>query len=206
MIQPFKIDTEYDRDYSNDGRSSRFAAYVRLAEHSFAEAWDGSWDDGTVPFACTAWRTATGPVMAPGYVRMHPRILSAQIVRNDWDGSLAADVSLVMPQPEPLRHMPLYGTPARLGSTWQDWPAEHPWGRGEVFCEPSGEDVTQRSYLMASARLCFSLPDTQAALAVPHPGFAEPGVTEREAREAVEILVDALNEVVGSVLRRIEGS
>lgn len=199
MTEPFWIDSEYDRDYSNDGRSSRFASYVRQAMPSFAEAWDGSWDaDGTVLFACAAWRTATSPVMAPGYVREHGRILSAQIVRNDWDGSLAADVSLVTGRPASLTRG--WGGPDR----WHDWPTEHPWGAGEVFLNPSGEDVSQRQYLMTSARLCFPMPETQAALAVPHPGYAEPGVTEQEAREAVEILVDALNEIVGPVLRKIE--
>jgi hypothetical protein len=73
-----------------------------------------------------------------------------------------------------------------------------------VFLDPSGEDVIRSSYLMCSARLCFSLPDAQAALAIPHAGYARPGAAEAEAREAVAILVEVLNEVVGPVLARIE--
>lgn len=199
-MDAFEIDAEYDRDHSDDG-VSRYGAYVRDRMSTFAEAWDGTWDDGTVPFATTAWRTATGPVMSPGYVRHHQRILSAQIVRNEWDGSLAADVSLAIFQPPSLRFM---RSEHNMG-IWRDWPTEHDFGRdATVFLDPSGEDVIRSSYLMASARLCFSLPDAQAALAVPHAGWALPGAAEAEAREAVAILVDALNEVVGPVLRQIE--
>lgn len=194
--QPFTIDSEYDQGHSDDG-VSRYGSYVRDRMSAFAESWNGTWDDGTVPFATTAWRTATGPVMAPGYVRRHPRILSAQIVRNEWDGSLAADVSLITGWPSALQKL----------TAWHDWPSEHSFfSDREVFMEPSGEDVVRHQFLMPSARLCFSMPEAQAALAVPHAGYARPGAAEAEAREAVAILVDALNEIVGPVLARIEES
>ena len=49
-----------------------------------------------------AWRRATPLVMSPGYVRRHPRILSARLERADWDSSLTAHVDLVIPQPRSL--------------------------------------------------------------------------------------------------------
>jgi hypothetical protein len=198
-MDAFEIDAEYDREHSDDG-VSRYGAYVRDRMSTFAESWT-DWDDGTVPFACTAWRTATGPVMAPGYVRRHQRILSAQIVRNEWDGSLAADVSLVIFQPPKLRFM---RAEHNMG-IWRDWPTEHDFGRdATVFLEPSGEDVIRSSYLMTSARLCFSMPDTQAALPLPAESWARGHVAEEAARQAVAILVRGLNEIVGPVLQQIE--
>jgi hypothetical protein len=196
----FWIDDEYDRDHSSDG-VSRFGAYVRDRMRQFAEAWDGTWDDGTVPFACTTWRTATSPVMAPGYVRMHPRVLSAQVIRNDWDGSLAADVHLITGQPEPLRYLPV--DPASGSATWRDWPSEYSFSRDtDDYYEPTGEDVTRGAYLLASARLCATLP--AGRLSRPGPSWALPGAAEREAQYAVTVLVDVLNQVIGPVLHRIE--
>jgi hypothetical protein len=193
-MDAFEIDTEYDQDHSDDG-VSRYGSYVRDRMSAFAEAWDGTWDDGTVPFACTAWRTATGPVMAPGYVRRHPRILSAQIVRNEWDGSLAADVSLITGWPSALLKL----------TAWYDWPSEHSFlSDREVFTEPSGEDVIRHQFLLPSARLCFSMPVAQAALPLPAESWARGHVVEEAARQAVAILVRGLNAITGPVLRRIE--
>ncbi|MCP9954691.1 hypothetical protein [Actinomadura madurae] len=97
---PFRIDAEYDREYASDG-VSRYGAYVRdRLNSSFAECWDGTWGEPSsrlAAFAAAAWRTATGPVMAPGYVRYHSRVLGARVERSQWDGSLIAAVSLVAP-------------------------------------------------------------------------------------------------------------
>jgi hypothetical protein len=76
----FWINEEYDRDQASDG-VSRFGAYVRKAT-ALAECWDGTWDGpGTrqVQFAAAAWATATAPVMAPGYVRYRPRVLTGTV-------------------------------------------------------------------------------------------------------------------------------
>jgi hypothetical protein len=198
-LRAFWIDHDYDRNHAGD---SRYAAYVRDRMPRFAETWDpDAWDDGTVPFACLAWEVANSPVMAPGYVRTHSRVLSGQVVRNDWDGSLGADVSLIIPQPAPLRHLRAAG----LGCNWRDWRSEYRFS-GEYYDYPSGEDVTQRPYLMCSARLCFPLPAAMTVLAKPGPVFAKPGVTEHFAAETVAVLVDEMNRIVGPVLAKIEES
>lgn len=198
--RPFWIDTDYDR---NDDGESRYAEYVRQRIDAFAESWRDH-DDGTVWFARTAWYVATSPVMSPGYVRMHPRVLSAQIVRNEWDGSLAADVSLVTGWPRSLASSRNIG-----GRYWCDWRSEYSFGsERDVFYEPSGEDVIEDSYLMTSARLCFALPSGR----LPKPQAAwealliGSGVIEDAARGAVEYLIEDLNAIVGPVLARIEGN
>jgi hypothetical protein len=75
-MEPFWIDCEYDRDNASDG-VSRYGAYIRQARF---EPWTDN--DHAVELAEFAWRQATGPVMAPGYVRRHGRILSAHIARS----------------------------------------------------------------------------------------------------------------------------
>src|SRR5215469_18526947 len=78
----FWIDHEYDQANSSDG-ISRYGAYIRQRiSTSFAECWNGtSGDSGRERFAAAAWRTATSPVMVPGYVRRHPRLTGAQVER-----------------------------------------------------------------------------------------------------------------------------
>ena len=72
----FWIDYDYDRENASDG-VSRYGAYVRQSS-TLAESWDGTWDDAQVRqarFAEAAWATATTPVMSPGFVRRHPRVI-----------------------------------------------------------------------------------------------------------------------------------
>lgn len=68
----------------------------------FADAWG---DIAPVTFAVVAWRLAT--TLRPGYVRWHPRVVSATCARSPWDGSLTCDVltcdvTLVSPWPAQL--------------------------------------------------------------------------------------------------------
>ena len=118
----FWIDEEDDRDLASDG-ISRFGAYVRQSS-ALAECWDGTWEDpGTrqARFAAAAWSTATGPVMAPGYVRHHPRVLTGKVACNAWDGTLNGLVRLVTPWPQPLAQSRAWH-PA--DSWWEDWPTQ----------------------------------------------------------------------------------
>src|SRR5258707_9312525 len=78
--------------------------------HQNADTWLGPYERAAplsghgqaFGLAVFAWRGATPPVMSPGYVRRHPRILSARLERADWDSSLTAHVDLVIPQPPSL--------------------------------------------------------------------------------------------------------
>jgi|ERR1035437_3929609 hypothetical protein len=189
----FWIDTGYDRDHASDG-VSRYSAYVRDGRF---DPWTD--DDQAVELAVFAWRRATGPVMVPGYVRRHRRILSAQLARSEWDGSLAASVELITPWPGELRSSQAW----RRAALWRDWPAETLIG-AEAYYEPSGEDLARGPYLLASTSLQF----TVASGELPHPPTARlatlPGELEDAAEHAVTVLVAELNRIVGPVIETLE--
>jgi len=154
--------------------------------------------------------------MSPPYVCLHPRIRSATIIRNEWDLSLGAAVQLVAPQPKPLRHLPVEGSPLAApdvptspfgpaGTSWRDWPSEHSFTLDTTLSyEPSGQQVCRDPYLITTVELDFSMPCAQAALPVPAESWASGGLAEESARQVVEILVRELNRIVGPVLTRIE--
>jgi hypothetical protein len=117
----FWIDYDYDRENASDG-ISRYGAYVRQSS-AMAESWDGTWDDAQVRqarFAEAAWATATTPVMSPGFIRRHPRVISAVVQFNAWDATLAGCVQLVTPWPQTLATSRDW----RCDVWWQDWPME----------------------------------------------------------------------------------
>ncbi|MCQ0004515.1 hypothetical protein [Actinomadura madurae] len=196
---PFRIDAEYDREYASDG-VSRYGAYVRdRLNSSFAECWDGTWGEPSsrlAAFAAAAWRTATGPVMAPGYVRYHSRVLGARVERSQWDGSLIAAVSLVAPWPAALAR----SSDWRRGRCWRDWPSEL-CGDGYDFVDPTERDVTEFPFMQAILALTFPVPVDRLPAAPDGPGD---GVEER-ARRVVEGLVAELNQAAGPVLDVLEG-
>ncbi|MGW3771306.1 hypothetical protein [Actinomadura verrucosospora] len=196
---PFRVDGEYDREYAGDG-VSRYGAYVRARlDGSFAECWDGTWEEPSsrrVAFAAAAWRTAVGPVMSPGYVGYHSRVLSARVERSGWDGSLIAVVNLAAPWPAALARSREW----QGGRRWRDWPTELR-GDGYDFVDPTEQDVAEYPFLQASLALTFRVPVDRLPAA---PEGPDDGAEER-ARLAVEGLVAELNHAVGPVLAVLEG-
>ncbi|WP_433239893.1 hypothetical protein [Actinomadura nitritigenes] len=196
---PFWIDEVYDRDYASNG-ASRFGAYVRdRLSTTFAECWDGTRDEPSTrlaEFASAAWRTATGPVMAPGYVRYNSRVRSASVERSQWDGSLLAVVSLVAPWPTALAR----SFDWQRGRHWRDWPTELR-GEGYDFVAPTERDVAEYPFLQASITLTFSLP----VAGLPAAPEGPKDDVEQLAREAVASLVAGLNATVEPVLDLLEG-
>jgi hypothetical protein len=186
----FWVDQDYDRAHASDG-ISRYGAYLR--DVTF-EPWT---DHGqAVEWAAFAWRRATSPVMSPGYVRCHPRVLGAQLERSGWDGSLAAGVTLVSPWPEQLTRALARGV--RLGEQdayWQDWPTEYRGGDITCYYEPSEADVAARPYLLATLSLQF----TVQSEALPEPPAA-PAALLNAGRQAVAVVVAELNRIVSPVL------
>jgi hypothetical protein len=187
--EAFWVDRGYDRDYASDG-ISRYGAYLRDATF---EPWTDN--DQAVEWAVFAWRRATGPVMSPGYVRYHPRVLGAQLERSSWDGSLAAAITLVSSWPDQLRTA--LARSVRLGDKdnyWQDWPTEC---RGGTTCyyEPSEADVAARPYLVTTVSLQFTVPSA----ALPEPP-ATPAARLSAGQQAATVMVAELNRIVGPVL------
>ena len=187
---PFWVDQDYDRENASNG-ISRYGAYLRDAAF---EPWTDN--DQAVEWAEFAWRCATGPVMSPGYVRYHPRVLATRLERNGWDGSLAADVTLVSPWPRQISTALARGL--RLGGShafWQDWPTEYLGGDAVRYYEPSQAAVAAEPYLLATVSLEFTVPS--AALSEPPTSSA---ALLSAGQQAVAIVVAELNRIVGPVL------
>jgi hypothetical protein len=195
----FWADEEYDRDQASDG-ISRYGAYVQRSP-AVRECWDGTWDDPQTRrarFAEAAWATATSPVMSPGYIRSHARVLRGRAVFNAWDATLAGVVDLVAPWPRPLAASRAWQGD---GSWWRDWPAGSLGGR-EFYREPGEDETARYRYLMATARLVFPLAAAGLPAAPSGPGDDLTGT----AREAVRVLVAAMNSAVAPVIQILERS
>jgi hypothetical protein len=191
----FWVDRDYDREYASDG-ISRYGAYLR--DTTF-EPWADN--DRAVEWAVFAWERATGPVMSPGYVRYHPRVLSARLERSGWDGSLAACVTLVSCWPEQFGTALASGV--RLGdkdSYWQDWPAEYRGGGTICYYEPSEADVAARPYLLTTVSLQF----TVSPAALPDPP-ATSTARLNAGQRAVAVVLAELNRIAGPVLAAAPG-
>jgi hypothetical protein len=189
-LVPFWVDCDYDRENASDG-ISRYGAYLR--DTAF-EPWTDH--DQAVEWAVFAWRRATGPVMSPGYVRHHSRVLAARLERNGWDGSLVAAVSLVCSWSEPLKTALTRGV--RLGGRdayWQDWPIEYRGGETISYYEPSEADVAARPYALATIGLQLTVPSA----ALPEPPSNSTALLSA-GQQAVAVLVAELNRIVGPVL------
>jgi hypothetical protein len=186
----FWVDRDYDREYASDG-ISRYGAYLR---HAAFEPWTDH--DQQVEWAVFAWQRATGPVMSPGYVRHHPRVLAAQLERSGWDGGLVANVTLVSAWPEQLTAALVKAV--RLGGReayWQDWPTEYLGGDITRYHEPSEADVAARPYLLTTISLQFTVPSA----ALPQPP-ATSGALLSAGQRAVAVVVAELNRIVSPVL------
>jgi hypothetical protein len=186
----FWVDRDYDREQASDG-ISRYGAYLRDAAF---EPWTDH--DQAVEWAVFAWRRATGPVMSPGYVRYHPRVLAARLERSGWDGTLVAGVDLVSCWPEQLKTA--LASKLRLGDRdayWQDWPTGYRGGETVSYYQPSEADVAARPYALATVSLQFTVPSA----ALPEPPATSAALLSA-GQQAVAVVVAELNRIVGPVL------
>jgi hypothetical protein len=182
------VDADWDRSQASDG-VSRYGAYLRTHTKLF-----NPWQDEDAPggitqdpgeFAVAAFRVATGPIMSPGYVGWHPRVLDHQVSYGD--------------DPDPRRlvcRLTLAtALPMWLGVPWRSW-TEY---LGRDWREP---DEDQHAAL-ASLVLRWPLPVVDLPRPEP-PG--RPGVPNlADATASVRALVGAINATAGPVLARLEG-
>jgi hypothetical protein len=174
--------------HASDG-ISRYGAYLHDATF---EPWTDH--DQAVEGATFAWERATGPVMSPGYVRYHPRVLAAHLERGGWDGSRAVGVTLVSSWPEEIKTAAVRAV--KLGDRdvyWRDWPAECLGGTVSYY-EPSEADVAARPYLLASLSLQFTVPSA----GLPEPPATSAGLLSA-GQQAVAVVVAELNRIAGPV-------
>jgi hypothetical protein len=182
------VDADWDRSQASDG-VSRYGAYLRSHTQLF-DPWRGEdAPDGITQdpgeFAVAAFRVATGPIMSPGYVAWHPRVLDHQVSHGDNPdpGRLIVKVTLATA-------LPLW-----LGSLWRSW-TEY---LGRDWREPDDD----RHAALARLVLRWPLP----VVSLPHPSKpTRPGQPNLgDAKASVRALVDAINATAGPVLARLEG-
>jgi hypothetical protein len=181
----FWIDESFDREHASSGRS-RFGDEVRRRSDEFADAWG---DIAPVTFAVTAWRLAT--TLEPGYVRRHPRIVSATCLRSPWDGGLTGEVTLVSAWPAALTWSRQWGR----DRGWRDWPQLF----GQ-YVAPSDQDLTRSPHLRASLLVQAPVRLDDLPPAPEGPG----GDVEGAARRAVTVLVRELNELLDQIVDQLE--
>ena len=185
------LDLGYDREYASDG-VSRYGAYLR----DRASWWDDD-DPGSDSVyaagrsAARCWEIANGPIMAPGLVVLHPRILTATAGVDDYDGrQLVLTVRLVAGLPDGLR---------RLLSLWRSWRYQQHGLSEPAWVEP--HDRSGRPVRMALPTLTLSWPVPAAGL--PLPGGGLPDV--RAAIDAVSAVAEVLNGELRPVLAHLAG-
>ncbi|TDD93005.1 hypothetical protein [Actinomadura rubrisoli] len=186
--QAFWLDTRRDRELGQGG-GGRYAERVAANIGEFEETWG---DIAPVTFACAAWRVATPPVTSPGFVRWHRRVLSATCVRNTWDGSLVAKVTLVSPLPEALTATRAWWR----DRGWQGWP--------EIFgqfVEPAEQDLAKVPHARATLLVDAPLPMDGLPSAPDGPDDHP----QEAAHRALTVMVGGLNELLSPVLTQLEG-
>ncbi len=180
------IDADWDRSQASDG-VSRYGAYLRSHTElfdSWREARKGITEDPG-EFAIAAFRVATGPIMSPGYVCWHPRVLDYKVSHGDnpEPGRLVCSVTLAT-------SLPLW-----LGSPWWSWTPY----LGRDWCEPDDDRHA------ALARLELRWPLATSALPRPRPPARSGQPNLRDAKASVRALVAAINTTAGPVLAKLEG-
>ncbi|WP_051812608.1 hypothetical protein [Kitasatospora sp. MBT63] len=168
-------DDDHDRSHAS-GNHSRYGAH--LAQHLHLLNDDGE-PPRPVDFAAIAWLVATGPIMAPGYVRIRPDLHALTTFVAD-DHRLALRIAV------PLRHHTLTRRPTRT----LDWERQHnPWHDQRWACF-DGPELADRPALLVTADLLIPVPDRLLIT----PTTTRPGTTlTRDAKAAVRALAGYAN-------------
>jgi hypothetical protein len=180
------VDSDWDRINASDN-VSRYGAYLR----GHSELFD-PWQDAPAgvtedpgEFAMAAFQVACGPIMSPGYVRWHSRVLDHQVgYGEDPDpGRLVVRITLAT------------FLPVGLGSPWWSWTTY----LGRDWSEP---DDTKHAAL---ARLELRWPIPVTSLPRPRPPARSGYPNLADAKASVRALVEVINQTAGPVLAKLEG-
>jgi hypothetical protein len=172
----FTPDDEYDRTYASDG-TSRYGAYLAQYAALFNDADQLTTDAGR--FAGAALKIALPPVMGPGYVRTHGRVLHTQ-VSWDEDERQAVCVDLAVSSPPEA---------AELVRPWRRWTRD---GHGR-WSEPD-----DYAYPVALTVLRIAVPLT--GIPLPDPGYRAGLPDTRTAKLAVRAICVTVNAALQSVV------
>lgn len=196
-VKVFWVDAEYDREHASDG-VSRYAAYAADRKASFQEIFAEDYDSAdrwAVEFAAQAWSVACPPVMSPGLVASHPRVLGSRAAWDDWAGDLLLTVDLVSALPEPVDRA--------TGWSWQGW--EHSVTFG--FSQPQlhrdsprhpTRGVKDHALLPVLTVVVQVLPSLM-------PTVNPTSWNWRTATDAVHRICDVLNDELGPIVTALDG-
>jgi hypothetical protein len=180
------VDEDWDRTNASD-RVSRYGAYLRSHTELFnpwRETAKGITQDPG-EFAIAAFRVASGPIMSPGYVGWHPRVLDHQVNYGDDPNPARLICTVTL-----TTALPLW-----LGSPWWSWTTY----LGRDWSEP---DEGRHAAL---ARLELRWPLPVATLPRPDRPTRAGYPNLRDAKASVRALVDQINRTAGPVLAKLEG-
>ncbi|MFF2657255.1 hypothetical protein ACFVUH_07800 [Kitasatospora sp. NPDC058032] len=182
------VDDIRDREQASDGHS-RYGAY--LAQHA-----DDFHDDGEpLPaawFAVMAWRTATAPVMTPGYVAARSDLLDlAPVIDPNGTLHLRARVA--------LRHHHLTHRPTGRPADWE----RNPWERtDEPWPHLLAPYRDNSPSLLVTAEVTIPVPAGHLA----PPTSARPGRTlTHEAKQVVTALAALANSALAPLVDDLLG-
>jgi hypothetical protein len=142
-------------------------------------------------FAFSAWEIANSPIMAPGYVRTHPRVLAAA-PHWDEDGRPALTVRLAAPTPRCV--------PEVLGRNINTW--ETPRGTdGDIY---AWSEPCNNTTVSVFATLTVRIPVNTEVL--PTPAYRA-GIPDTEtAMHAVKVLCSTANTIVNGLCVALDHS
>lgn len=187
------VDDKYDQEYSDNG-VSRYGQYLKQRPDEFRDGWS----DEPAPiqtaaeFAVHAWRVATPPVMAPGYVRVRPDLHRVTLHRDDDDGALYAEVHV------PLRHHHIGSGSKRFPYAWQDWETETDFA-GDYLAH-FGPRTLRQTAVLASTVVRVSGREWTHLIT---PSAYEGRTLLDEARQAVFAVAQHINDEAGPIVARI---
>lgn len=169
-------DDDHDEAHASNGYS-RYGAYLNQHASSF------SWSEGepldSDEFAAAAWRIATTPVMAPGYVRIRPDLCALR-------PEFTEDDELVLRVDVPLRQRALTCGPVSLA----DWTTAYDLYSASQWRPVLHPEPGRRGALLVTATLLIPVPRR----VLPVPTGTGPGpVLAMEAKAAVHALVQLAN-------------
>lgn len=178
----FTVDDDYDREMASPG-PSRFGVYLRQQADAFR---DCEAADSAVRFALTAWRIAQSPIMAPGYVRWHPRV-QENVEHWDDDGRVALTIEVAAPLPVVLSRL-------AVCRSWRDWERI---GDRQHWVEPYDNDRAA-----AFTTLFIRVPIQPSLL--PTPKFQQDIPSISTAKQAVRSLCRIANTAVEPILAALD--
>lgn len=179
----FWLDEDYDRSHASNGRS-RYGSYLYSRSHLFHDD-----DQPTDPhrFAILAFDIASPPVMAPGFVCHHPRVLHVAWPRDDED-RWACEIQLIAPRPAVIER-------ALRGRYWTDWQPR--WDRRGWY--PPYDNDRPAAHTVTILRI--PLP----AEILPAPAYQPDGTPDvATAQQACRVLCEHINAGLVDILTALD--